>query len=183
MTSPAESAIQEKVLAGDLLTAGAAASSKVIDGFVSWLVTGAGAALTLLISNASSLSAFLAVENLACSVRFYLLGAALTILEKYWASIIAGSAASLEFASEKGRRLAEEDVPINFSIVFDELSKATVWPGGRQARARLDEARRGDFAANGRRLARLAQFQGWIAIVISALVVVALGIVACSLKA
>ena len=63
VTEPIEH-LQEKVLAGSLLTSGAGKAASVIDTFVSWLLAGAGAALALLIGNLSDIAQYLPVSTI-----------------------------------------------------------------------------------------------------------------------
>jgi hypothetical protein len=174
--------LQEKVLAGNLLTAAAGKAASVIDRFVSWLVAGAGGALALLIGSLGDLPSYLPVSTLKRAATLYLVAAALTVVEKYLASLVVGAAEIAAHAGAAGRKLAEEEIEVDFSLVVREFEAATLPPMRWFITRRFGKAQRGDFASSGRNFARLAQIQGLLALVIAVLVLSMFGLVVSGLR-
>jgi hypothetical protein len=169
--------LQEKVLAGSLLTASAGKAAAVVDTFVSWLVAAAGAALALLIGSLSDIAPYLPVKTVKCAAVLFLIAAGLTVVEKYLASIVVGAAEAAAHAAEIGRRMADEDVELDFSIVLKEFETATLPPMRWLVGRSFAKVQSGDFAASGRNFARCAQVQGMLALVIAIIVLSALGLI------
>ena len=167
--------LQEKVLAGSLLTAGAGKASAALDSFASWLLAGFGAALVLVISSDSTIGKYVSEQDLKCAGVLFLWAAALTVIEKYLSALIVGAAETAAQAAEAGRRLADENVEINFSIVFQELQSAVVWPARWFVTRSQAKVLRGDFASSGRNLLRCAQAQGFLVLVTAVLLLAAVG--------
>lgn len=173
--------LQEKVVAGSLLTSGAGKAAAVIDSFVSWLLAGFGAALALLIGNIAEVIKYVRLETIKNASVLFLVSTALTIVEKYLASRVIGAAESASIAAEVGRRLADEDIEIDFSVVFGELRKATLPPMRWLVARGLDKVEKGDFAASGRSFARQAQFQALLSLIVAGLVLWAMGLIVAGL--
>jgi hypothetical protein len=173
--------LQEKVLAGSLLTSGAGKAASVIDSFVSWLLAGAGGALALLIGSLDDLAKYVPLANVKSAAILFLVAACLTVVEKYLTSIIVGAAETSAHAAEVGRRLADDEIEIDFTVVFRELEAATLPPMRWFVGRSFAKAQRGDFAASGRNFARCAQIQGVLALAVAVLVLSALGLVVCAL--
>lgn len=173
--------LQEKVLAGSLLTAGAGVAARVIDSFVSWLVAGAGAALALIIGNLSELEPYLSIAVIKSVATILLAAVILTVAEKYLASLVVGAAESSARAAEVGRQAAENGLDLEFEVVFEELEAATLPPMRWLVGRSVGKVKGGDFATSGKNFARCAQWQGLIALAVALLVVLAIGLVACGL--
>jgi hypothetical protein len=173
--------LQEKVLAGSLLTSGAGKAASVIDTFVSWLLAGTGGALALLIGNLADVVKYVPLATLKSAACLFLFAACLTVVEKYLASVIVGAAESSAHAAEVGRRLADEEIKIDFNVVFREFEAATLPPMRWFVARSLAKARSGDFAASGRNFARCTQIQGVLALGVSILVLWAMGLVVSAL--
>lgn len=65
--------LQEKVLAGNLLTSGAGKAARVIDSFVSWLLAGAGGALALMIGGLADVQRYVPVATITSAAVLFLL--------------------------------------------------------------------------------------------------------------
>lgn len=167
--------LQEKVLAGSLLTAGAGKASAALDSFASWLLAGFGAALALVISSDTTVGKYVSEQDLKSAGVLFLWAAALTVIEKYLSAIIVGAAETAAQAAEAGRRLADDNVDVNFSIVFQELQSAVIWPARWFVARSQAKVLRGDFASAGRSLLRCAQAQGFLVLVAAVLLLVAVG--------
>lgn len=169
--------LQEKVLAGNLLTSGAGKAAVVIDRFVSWLLAAFGAALALLVGNLADLVSYMPVSTLQHASALFLIAAGLTVIEKYLASMLIGAAETYAHAVEVGKRLADDEIEIDFSIVFRELETATLLPMRWFVGRSLAKVKDGDFAASGRNFARCAQIQGLLALAVAGLVLWAIGLI------
>jgi hypothetical protein len=107
--------------------------------------------------------------------------AALTVTEKYLASVIVGAAETGARAAEVGRQLADDEIEIDFSVVFRELEAATLPPMRWFVGRSFSKVKTGDFAASGRNFARCAQIQGLLVLFVAALVLWALWVIVCGL--
>lgn len=174
--------LQEKILAGSLLTSGAGKAASTIDSFVSWLLAGAGGALALLIGNLADLTPHIPAATLNRAASLFLVAAFLTVVEKYLASVILGAAESSAHAAEAGRQLAEKEIELDFSIVLKEFEAATLPPMRWFVGRSFAKAQRGDFAASGRNFARCAQVQGLLAFTVAVLILRALWLVVAALS-
>lgn len=168
--------LQEKVLAGNLLTAGAAKASAALDSFASWLLGGFGAALALVLSSDAALGKYVLEEDLRCAGVLFLWAATLTIVEKYLAAVISGAAETASLAAEAGRRLADDGVEVDFLVVFQELQSAVVWPARWFVVRSHEKALRGDFASSGKNFLRCAQAQGLLVLTSAVLLLIAIGV-------
>jgi len=173
--------LQEKVLAGSLLTFSAGKAARVIDSFVSWLMGGAGLALALLIGNLEHLAPYMAIATVRHAAKLFLAGASLLVIEKYLASFIVGVAETAAYAADVGRQLAADQIKIDFSVVFREFEAAVLRPMRWFVGRSYAKAQRGDFSASGKNLARCAQIQGLLALAVAVLVLWALGLLVCGL--
>lgn len=169
--------LQEKVVAGSLLTSGAGKAAAVVDSFVSWLLAGFGAALALLIGNISEVIKFVPLAAIKNASILFLVAAAFTIVEKFLASRVIGAAEAASIAAEVGRRLADDDVEVDFSVVFGELRKATLVPMRWLVARSIEKVEKGDFAASGRSFARQVQFQALLSFIVAGLVLWAMGLI------
>jgi hypothetical protein len=89
-----------------------------------------------------------------------------------------GAAETYAQSAEVGRRLAEDDVDIEFDLVFAELKAATLSPMRWSVGRSIQQVQEGDFAASGRKFARRAQWQGLLALVVALLIIAMIGMVA-----
>lgn len=174
--------LQEKVLAGNLLTAGAGKAAAVIDSFVSWLLAGFGAALALLVGNIAEIIRYLPLTTIKRASFLFMVSAALAIVEKYLASRVIGAAETAAIAAEAGKRIADDKVTIDFAIVFGELRKATFTPMRWLVDRGLDRVEKGDLAASGRSFARQVQLQALLSLVVAGLVLWAIGLIVFGLR-
>lgn len=135
----------------------------------------------LLNGNLADVAPYLSVGTVKCAAVLFLLATGLTVVEKYLASIIVGAAETAAHAAEIGRRLADDEIDIDFSVVFREFEAATLPPMRWFVGRSISKVEKGDFAASGRNFVRCAQVQGLLALIIAVLILWALGLVVCGL--
>jgi hypothetical protein len=104
------------------------------------------------------------------------------VVEKYLASLVIGAAETSALAAEAGRRLAIEEIPIDFNIVFKELEAATLRPMRWFIGRSFAKVQSGDFAASGRNFFRCVQLQGILALIVAVLILWALGMIVYALS-
>lgn len=168
--------VQEKVLASSLMTMAAGKSSAVIDSFVSWLIAGAGGAIALVIGNLSGIGPHLDASLVSCASVIYLVAAGLTVVEKFLASVVMGAAESASQAKDSVRDLPP-DGHLDMEVVFREFERATFRPMRWFMSKSFAKVRSGDFTASARNFARFAQIQAVLALIATALVFWALGLI------
>jgi len=168
--------LQEKVLAGRLLTAGASKTSAALDSFASWLLGGFAAAFALILSSDSTIGRYIFEEDLKFAGSIFLWAAGITIIEKYLSAIIRGAAEVAAQAEDAVLKLAADGVELNFAIVFQEVQSAVVRPARWIVARSQAKLIGGDFAVSGRNLFRCAQAQGLLVLVSAALLLAALSI-------
>lgn len=156
---------QASILAGHVLILATQRVSASFDTFSGWLAAGFGAALALFIANLDTVSKFASLSSLKCASFLFLVSAALAVIEKLLAALIAaGTIAAIEGAA-LGRDLVERDLEIDITTFFSETEKALFWPGSLFARRAFAKAQLGDFARSGRMYTKVAQVQTFVVII------------------
>lgn len=166
--------LQEKILAGHLLTNAADRAAAVIDAFVNWLLVGAGGLLGLIISNLDDLVQYVPAASVKSAATWFLVATGLAIFEKYLFSLLSGAAETQPAAVELVQRRADKKVELDFSVVFREIEVATLWPMRWFVRWSFAKTQKGDFPVAARFYFRCAQTQGFLALLILACVLVVL---------
>jgi hypothetical protein len=175
------SELQARVLAGQLLTLAARKSSSTLDIFSGWLLAGFGAGFALLLANLDSITKFLSLSNLKLGASLFLISAVLAVLEKLIASFVASGAGAGIEGGELGKKLAEDDVEFDRTVLFREIEKALFWPGSRFAKRAFEKAQAGDFAVTSRVFIKASQVQGVVVLGQAALSLAAAMVVVCGL--
>lgn len=170
--------LHERVAAGRLLSTTAAHVSRSLDSFCSWLLLGVGAAYTFVLSNLASLQSLIAVDSVRTSLYLLLAAIAVGVIQRWLAATVAASCATSEKADEIGRSLADQDIEVDFAVVFREMERGLFYPAKWIARRSLRKAMEGDYAVGGRVAAALSQAQAWLTFLLVALVISALAVTA-----
>lgn len=151
--------LHERVTAGRLLSIMAARLSANLGSFGSWLLVGVGAVYSLVLADLSSIQEFVALEAIKTGMGLLLVSVVLGVIQRWLSAIITGSCESAEAAEKIGRDLAEQDIDLDFNVVFREIENGTYYPAKWLVRRSFKNAMSGDFAASGRLSGRLAQIQ------------------------
>lgn len=172
---------RERILAGQLLNASAGAATGKLDEFSGWLLGGFGAILAVGVASADEVVKHLQPEAVWTVLAAFAALLTAAVGEKYLATVVASAVEAAAASAKLSKGAAdgdEEDQPeLKFSVVVDEMQRATFWPAslivGRSVRLALA----GDFARSGRLVARLVQLQAVLVLVQVACVLWALSAV------
>lgn len=168
---------QANILAGQLLILATQRVSASFDTFSGWLVAGFGAALALFIANLDTVSKFASLSSLKFASFLFLVSAALAVIDKLLAALIAaGTTAAVEGAA-LGKDLEERGIEVDISRLFSETERALLWPGSLFARRAFAKAQSGDFAGPGRMYTKVAQVQAIVVIIQAVLSLAAAGVI------
>lgn len=148
---------QDSLFAGKLLVAMAAKLSSELSTFSGWMITAFGALLGVMLANIESVTKFIPVKALGWSVSIFLSAVALHVIQRYLASIVAGSVA----AGEAAEAIPPHD-NVDMRYVLGQLEQSTLWPTRLLVRWSNSKIANGDLAVAGRMNARLAQIQAWL---------------------
>lgn len=169
--------LHERVMAGRLLSLAAARLSSNIGSFGSWLLVGVGAAYSLILANLSSIQEFVALNSIQNGMVLLLISVVLGVIQRWLAAIISGSCESAEAAERIGRELADDEIELDFKVVFREIESATYYPAKWMVRRSFEKAMSGDFAASGRLSGKLAQIQSVVVFAQVGFSVAAIGVI------
>lgn len=175
-TDPFDSAA-EKYMASQILMASAGHAADALDSFSTWLLGGSAAILAVLFASQPHFSDVLAIPTLQKASYIFLLSAAIGVLNKYLATIIAGAYASSKETVAIAKRLDEEGFALKMTKVHSELEKAIFPPMRWIVRKANESAEKGDTVMSARAISRIAQIQGYVTVVVSLLILVAFGVV------
>ncbi len=174
--------LHERVTAGRLLSTTASQVSERLDSFCSWLLLGVGGAYSLVFANLASLQGLISTHSIRTSLQLLLAAIVLGIVQRWLAAMVAAGSATAEKAERIGRELADQDINIDFKVVFREMERGLYYPAKWFARGSFEKAMSGDFAASGRVTAYISQIQSWLALVLVGFVVAAIAVTACGVK-
>lgn len=156
---------QASIVAGQVLILATQRVSASFDTFSGWLAAGFGAALALFIANLDTVSKFVSLSSLKCASFLFIISAALAVIDKLLAALIAaGTIAAIEGAA-LGKDLVEGGLEIDIPTLFSETEKALFWPGSLFARRAFAKVQTGDFAMTGRMYTKVAQVQTFVVII------------------
>lgn len=161
-------AISDQIVAAKMLSAMATKVTSELATFSSWMIAAAGAIFALALNGVDKLEAYVRIEELGLSIKFFLVAAALNALQRWFgAMVIAGSAVSKELEESK----FPPDADMN--KVLDLFADAQP-PGVRYFSQRAIAAvRRGDLMRSSILLSRLAFAQSWLVLGQMALLLIA----------
>ncbi|MBY6106822.1 hypothetical protein KUW19_10085 [Ferrimonas balearica] len=163
--------VHESILVGKLLSLTAYAATSSMDKFSGWMLAGAGAALTLVLSNIDTVSSFVPLSDIKLGVILFLVALALGVMQRWFTtSILAGSMVS-DKAEELGRNAPEE---FDYNHVLLEMEKAILYPQKWLVQYQYNKVIAGDFAAPGRMQALLSQIQMYIVVIQTGFIVASL---------
>lgn len=174
--------IQERIIAGRLLSLASAQISSNLGSFGSWLLVGVGAAYSLILTNLSSIQTLIELGSIQTGMAFLLVSVVLGVIQRWLAAVICSGCKSAEAAGKIGKESAYLDITLDFKTIFQEMEKGTYYPAKWIVRRSFKKAMSGDFAASGRLNARLAQIQSLVVFVQVGFSVAAIGILGSGLK-
>ena len=156
-TSPGK--IIARAAAGAALTMSAGHVSASFDKLATWFLAAFGAGLALALTHLTEASNFISTSSLACGFNVFICASFLCLGQRYIAMIIAAAAAAAKDGREMGEKFAQMDIQ-----EFVSQMKAGVPILMRPfINVFMEAILKGDFAAGGRLLIRLALFQGLLA--------------------
>ena len=174
--------IHERVTAGRLLSLVAAHVSEHMGSFGSWLLIGVGATYSLVLANLASVQQFVLLSSIRAGLLLLLAAVVLGVLQRWLAAIVGASSAAAEKADKIGRDLAEQDIEIDFKVLFREMERGTYYPAKWIVRRSYEKAMAGDLAVSGRLSAGIAQVQSFLVLAQVAVAVSAIAVIACGVK-
>lgn len=130
--SPAMTELEDRKIeasrhvARQLLYLSSAKSSAVVDSFLSWLLTGTGAAIGLVLSNLGTLDSYIGTPSVRCSALLFLGASLPAVLQKYISSVVVGSGEAVERAWELAEKASVTHDDLDFSIIQAEMHKSTL---------------------------------------------------------
>ncbi|UYK76877.1 hypothetical protein NG825_00235 [Xanthomonas sacchari] len=154
--------IHERVTAGRLLSLAAAHVSEHMGSFGTWLLVGVGATYSLVLANLASVQQFVSLWSVRSGLLLLLAAVALGVLQRWLAAIVGASSAAAEKADKIGRDLADQDIDLDFQVLFREMERGTYYPAKWIVKRSYSKVMAGDFAAFGRMSAGIAQVQSYL---------------------
>jgi hypothetical protein len=139
-----------------------------LESFSGWLLAGFGAAFALILSNIESVSNFITVGSIRRGVFLFLIALAAGVVQRWIGSSVRAGVLS----GSEGEVLGDgAHDSIDFSVILEEIKKATFYPQRWLVAWSFKKIEKGDFAFSGRMFAKMAQIQGWLVLVQAALVI------------
>ena len=173
-----ENNIDESIFIGKILSLMAVGATQSLEKFSGWLLAGFGVAFTLILSNIDSVQKFIDTSNIKCGITLYLIALGAGVIQRWLASGIHAGEAVAKDAEKLGKDSSENINPEN---LLNEIENVTLYPQKWFVQWQFNKVRQGDFAANGRMQARMAQVQGYLVLIqgvlaISSIVVLVRGL-------
>ena len=156
--------LQEKAFVSSLLFESIGKASETIDTFSNWLLGGFAAAITLLISDFSTISSKVPDHHLKSTIYLFLAVLILGIVQKYLATIVMSASAGAAVGRELGNKFAENGIELDVDVIFSESAKAILPPMRYFVRNSFAKASAGDITAAARSFSVIAQVQGFLAL-------------------
>lgn len=174
--------IHERVTAGRLLSLVAAHVSEHMGSFGTWLLVGVGATYSLVLANLASVQQFVSLWSIRSGLLLLLAAVVLGVLQRWLAAIVGASSAAAEKSDKIGRDLAEQDIDLDFQVLFREMERGTYYPGKWIVKRSYRKVMAGDFAASGRMSVGIAQVQSFLVLAQVGFALAAIATIACGVK-
>jgi hypothetical protein len=174
--------IHERVAAGRLLSLVAAHISEHMGSFGTWLLVGVGATYSLVLANLASVQQFVSLWSIRSGLLLLLAAVVFGVLQRWLAAIVGASSAVAEKSDKIGRDLSEQEVDLDFQVLFREMERGTYYPAKWIVKRSYRKVMAGDFAASGRMSAGIAQVQSLLVFAQVAFALAAIATIACGVK-
>lgn len=176
------SEIHERVTAGRLLSLVATHVSDQMGSFGTWLLVGVGATFSLVLANLASVQQFVSLWSVRSGLLLLLTAVVLGVLQRWLGAIVGASSAAAEKADKIGRDLADQDINLDFQVLFREMERGTYYPAKWIVKHSFSKVVAGDLAASGRMSARIAQIQSFLVLAQVTVAIAAIATIACGVK-
>ena len=174
--------IHERVTAGRLLSLASAHVSEQLSSFGSWLLVGVGATYSLVLANLASVQQFVSLWSIRTGLLLLLAAIVLGVLQRWLSAIVSASSATAERADKIGRDLSDQDIELDFRVLFREMERGIYYPAKWFVHRSYQKLMEGDFAASGRLSAGIAQAHGFLVLAQMGFALAAIGTIARGLK-
>lgn len=174
--------LHERVAAGKLLSLVASHVSEHIGSFGSWLLIGVGATYSLVLANLASVQQFVSLLSIRTGLLLLLAAVIFGVLQRWLAAIVGASSALAEKGEKIGRELSEQEIEIDFKVLFREIERGIYYPAKWIVQRSYNKVLSGDLAAAGRMCAGISQIQSFLVLIQVGLAVSAIAVIAYGVK-
>jgi len=150
--------------------------------FGTWLLVGVGATYSLVLANLASVQQFVSLGSVRSGLLLLLTAVVLGVLQRWLGAIVGASSAAAEKADKIGRDLADQDINLDFQVLFREMERGTYYPAKWIVKHSFSKVMAGDIAASGRMSASIAQIQSFLVLAQVAVAIAAIATIACGVK-